>query len=194
MAVGPVAVVLPIAPTIAALVEAWDVEPVGWFFVAVWGAAAMGVVALGALLGPALAERPTRRLGMGFGFLALAGLPLLWAAPANLARLGAEHLPPAEQEALPTDVTFANLCSTARGERAFRRQLRREADALVRAVRSQPDALVTITEFRAHGENEHRELEVRELMEERLRELEDGGPGCAPHAQRRFRDVLDSPE
>src|ERR671914_410218 len=51
-----------------------------------------------------------------------------------------------------------------------------------------PAHLVTYTYYDAHsGDDERREITLRELAEEQLKDLEAGGPNCSSELQRRLR-------
>jgi hypothetical protein len=121
-----------------------------------------------------------RRLGPRAGFAAapvfvLAALPTAAAAVETFERSRAPHVPATVQRQLPLDVSLGNLCPGAETPGPLRRDIERRAEVLLRELDRHPDWLVTNTYYPAESPDvEHRDITVRELAEEQLRDLKSG--------------------
>ena len=120
----------------------------------------------------------------------LALVPVGWATVETVRRATAPHLPDALQAQLPTEESLGNLCPGAETPRKVVRRLERQTEVLIRELDRRPDWLVSYVFYYSDDPPERRDITVRELAEEQLRDLEAGGR-CAPRLQRRFRDALD---
>lgn len=117
-------------------------------------------------------------------------LPVIWASVETARRISASHVPDAVQAHLPTDESLGNLCPGAETPRGIMRRLRRQAEVLVRELDRDPNRLVSYVYYYSDDPPERKDITVRELAEEQLRDLETGGD-CLPNVQRRIRDALD---
>lgn len=61
---------------------------------------------------------------------------------------------------------------------------------MVKLLRRRPNHLVTYTYYYEEGDDERRHITIKELAEEQLKDLEDGGPGCAPKLKRQIQAAL----
>ncbi len=52
--------------------------------------------------------------------------------------------------------------------------------------------LPTNTVHYSHGDQDRREITIRDLAEDQLSNLESGGPDCAPQLERRIRAAMES--
>lgn len=95
----------------------------------------------------------------------LAAAPLAWASLRSATRNPGPHVPAAVQAALPTEFGGESLCQAG--------ETTRGSEALLRALQSRPHDLVWVTIFLADEPPGRRELTVRELAQEHLRQLPD---------------------
>ena len=109
--------------------------------------------------------------------------PFAWAATETIKRSFADHLPAQVQAQLPLDQSLATLCDGAGNERDAR------VSALVRELKERPSHLVTYTYYWADDPPEQRDITVREVGEEQLRELESQS-GCRRALIERIRNAL----
>ena len=128
----------------------------------------------------------------------LAWMLILIAAPAlaglTLAGWGMTRLLPRDVAALAClavaaiPVTMALVETADAARRKIERDLRRQAEVLLRELGARPTHLVTDTEYDADSGDEHRrDITIRRLAENQLDEMQ---PDCAPDLQRRLRSAL----
>jgi hypothetical protein len=164
-------------------------SPLETAFAVVAPVAGMALIAVGWAIGTA-----TRRgaAAAAIAFL-IAFLPVAWAAAEQIDRADAPHAPPALERQLPIELTLANLCPGSETPPDVVRKLERQADVLLREVRAHPDWLVTYTYHYTDTDDpeDTREITMRELAEEQLRDLEDYGSDCRPDLRERLRAALD---
>jgi hypothetical protein len=160
-----------------------------WLFVFVAVPGLLVVVALGWGAGRLLGDRATIA---GALVLAVAAVPMVWAAVEQIDRADAEKLSAAEQRRLPIEESLNNLCPHASTPPALERRLRREVGNLVAELERRPDALVDYSWQDSHtGEKHSEELTVEELAEQHLDELNSAGTSCAHDVQERLRAAMD---
>jgi uncharacterized membrane protein YhaH (DUF805 family) len=162
-------------------------EGLSWLILLFGLPALVVVTGLGAVAGRRLRAR--RRWAAG-GLLALALVAPVMAAAQQVQRATAPHVSPAVQRGLRTDLSFGNLCPDAETDRNVIRELRGAAALLLSELRRNPDHLVAYTYYWADDPPEKKQITVRELAQERLRDLEDSGSNCAPDVGRRLRAAL----
>jgi len=118
--------------------------------------------------------------------LAVAAIPVTMALVETAER--GPHVPAAVQRELPTRLSLGNLCPGAATPPAVERDLRRQAEVLLRELEARPRHLVTDTEYDADsGDERRRDITIRQLAENHLDEMQ---PDCAPDLQRRLRSAL----
>ena len=165
----------------------------GFETLSTWFALFLGLPALCALvaIGAGLARRrPDRAPRAAAAAFAVAAVPLLWAVATTVQRGLADELPAAVQAQLPIDKSLGNLCPGASTPRDIAEDLRQRSEVLLRELREHPGRLVTYTYHWADDDPEQERITVRELAQEQLRDLENGGGSCAPDLQRRLREAL----
>jgi len=113
----------------------------------------------------------------------VAAMPTAAAAVEAIERSNSPHVPAAVQRQLPIDESLSSDCGHKARAEAPARVLLRELDR-------NPDALVTYTYYFADTPDaEHRDITVRELAEEQLRDLR-ANPGCRDDVRRRLERAL----
>jgi hypothetical protein len=139
-----------------------------------------------------IAWRAEVALGLAIAAFAVAAVPAAWAGIEQIDRADAPHAPPALEAQLPIELTLANLCPGAETPPALTRKLKRQAEVLLSELRTHPDWLVTFTYYYSDTEDpeDTRDITIRELAEEELQSLEDGGGDCQPELKRRLREAL----
>jgi hypothetical protein len=176
--------VLPIALSVVAFL-AWGAEELAWLAIVLGAPALVAFTAIGIGLGRASRQRHE---AMAAGFFLVALLPAAWAA-VETARRG-PPLPAAVQSRLPTETSLANLCPGTATPARVRQDLSRRSEALLRELGRRQTHLVTYTYYSADGDDERREITVRELAEEQLKDMDAHGPACEPRLERRLRDAM----
>jgi hypothetical protein len=175
----------PVALSIVAFLAAGDDE-------LAWLALLLGTPALVALtaVGWALGRGSGQHNGaIAAGLFIVALVPAAWAA-LDTTRRG-PSLPPSVQSRLPTQISLGNLCPGASTPADLERDVRRRAEVLIREVRRRPTHLVTYTYYSAHGgDDERRQITIRELAEEQLKDIDADGRNCAPDLARRIRGAM----
>lgn len=145
----------------------------------------VGATAAGWLLARFRAEAAVPLTAAAFG---IAAIPAAWAAFEQSKR--GEKIPPSLAAQLPIDLNLANLCPGSETPGRLRRELRGQAEVLIRELRRRPYDLVSYTFHDAHGDDETRDITIRELAEEQLWYLEANEP-CELELRRRLEDALD---
>jgi hypothetical protein len=133
-----------------------------------------------------------RAVYVASGTFAVALWPAAWAASEQLHRARAEYVPAAVQARLPTDFSLGNLCPGTETPPSERRDLRRQAERLIRELQRHPGDLVTYTYYLAdEGRADRVDITVREVAQEELESLRtNGGSKCEPELQRRLREGI----
>jgi hypothetical protein len=176
---------LPVALSIVAFVTGGG-EELAWLALLLGAPALILLTAVGIALGRAMRQHS---FAIAAGFLVLALVPVIWAAVETTRR--GPTLPDSLQSRLPTKLSLGNLCPGAGTSAETERDLRRGAELLIRELGRRATHLVTYTYYDAHsGDEERREITLRELAEEQLKDLEAGGPDCSPELQRRLRRAI----
>jgi hypothetical protein len=179
------ALALPVAVSITAFVAA-GADDLAWVAILVGAPALVAFTAAGSAIGRAV--RPQTG-AIAVGFFAVAVVPAAWAAVETMRR--GPPLPASVQRLLPTEISLGNLCAGAETAVTVEQDVRQRADVLLRELRRRPNHLVTFTYHAAHGgEDEHRDITVRELAEEQLKDLKSNGPNCEPDLERRLRSAM----
>lgn len=158
-----------------------------------WLALLLGLPAamLATLVGWGLGHLTDRRsLLLAGAFYAVALGPVAWALAETFKR--GEPVSAEVQAALPTEISLGNLCPGTETPKDVERDVRRRAEALIRQLKRDPNALVIDTYFYSDDPPERRKITVRELAEERLMDMKSNGPGCAPRLARRIRAAMTS--
>lgn len=119
---------------------------------------------------------------------ACALIPVSWAGIENARRATAEHVPDAVEAQLPTDESLGNLCPDAETPRKITRRLKHQIEVLIRELDRHPGWLVSYVYYYSDDPPERKNITVRELAEEQLKDLETGG-NCVRALQRRIRDA-----
>lgn len=145
----------------------------------------IGVTAAGYALGRRLERRGS---ALALGFFAVALLPAAWAAVETSQR--GPHVSASVQSELPTEISLGNLCPGTMTPTGVEQDVRRRAEALIRELRQRPDHLVTYTHYYSDDPEERRDITIRELAEEQLKDMESNGPNCEPGLQRRLRAAM----
>lgn len=173
----------------AALAIAWFVtagaEGLAWLILIVGAPVLIAFTALGWLVGRSLGPRGTP---VAIAAFVIAALPGSWAAVETAKR--GPHVAAGVQARLPTELSLGNLCPHTETPGALRRELRSGAQWMVKLLRRRPNHLVTYTYYYEEGDDERRHITIKELAEEQLKDLEDGGPGCAPKLKRQIQAAL----
>jgi hypothetical protein len=157
----------------------------------VWLAILLGAPALLALTAIGLAlSRGFQQQGdaIAAGCFAVAFLPATWAAVETIRR--GPHVPASVQRQLPTEISLGNLCPGAETPASVEHDVRRRAEALIGELSRRPTHLVTYTYHSSDGDDERRDITIRELAEEQLKDMESGGPDCEPALERRLREAM----
>ena len=162
-------------------------EALSWLIIVFELPVAAVLTAIGWLIG--------RSLGPRAGFAAapvfvLAALPTAAAAVETFERSREPHVPRAVQRQLPLDVSLGNLCPGAETPGPLRRDIEHRAEVLLRELDRHPDWLVTYTYYYADSpDSERRDITVRELAEEELRDLK-ANPDCRLRLRGRLERAL----
>lgn len=176
---------LPVALSVLAFATGGG-EDLAWLALVLGAPALVLLTAVGIALGRAW---PHHSFAIAAGCLVIALVPVTWAAVETTRRGPA--LPDSLQSRLPTKLSLGNLCPGAGTPAQTERGLRRGAELLIRELGRRATHLVTYTYYDAHsGDEERREITLRELAEEQLKDLEAGGPDCSPELQRRLRRAI----
>jgi hypothetical protein len=180
----PWALLLPVVLVVVGFIAA-GAQGLAWLTLVLQGPVLIAITALGWLLGLRLKGRAAQ-----FGVVAfvVAACPAVWAAVRSAER--GPHVPPRLQAQLPTELALGNLCPNSQLPGAERRRLRRSADVLIVELRRRPNDLVTDTFYYADGSEERRDITIRELAEQQLESLQNGGRACAPKLMRRLQAAL----
>ena len=175
------------APVVAGLAAffAGGAAALAWLILVFGVPIALVATALGALAGWRLGRRA---VPVAATLFALAAAPAAWAAVETIKRGTAPHVSAAAQRQLPTEESLASDCEDESGSAS---RIDPKARALLRELERNPDALVTYTYYYADDPDEdRRDITVRELAEEALRDLE-ANPGCREDLRRRLEAELD---
>ena len=175
---------LPVAVSIIAFL-AGGAEGLAWLTILVGAPVLVALTAVGVWLGRALGPRAD---AIAIALLVVALLPTAWAA-AETSRRG-PHVPAAIQGRLPTEISLGNLCPGSETSAEVERDIRRRAEALLRELRRRPAQLVTYTYYSSDGDDERRDITIRELAEEQLKDMDAYGPNCDPDLERRLRKAM----
>jgi hypothetical protein len=175
---------LPVAASVVAFL-AGGAEGLAWMAIVIGAPALVGFTAIGRALGGRVGRQGD---AIAAGCCAVALLPMAWAA-VETARRG-PHVPEAVERRLPMELSLGNLCPGAETPPDLERDLRRRADALIGELRRRPAHLVTYTYHYSEGDDERRDITIRELAEEHLKDMESNGPVCDPELERRLRDAM----
>jgi hypothetical protein len=175
---------LPVAVSIIAFLAA-GAEGLAWLAIFLGAPVAVALTALGWALGRAFEPRGD---AVAVGFLAVGLLPAVWGA-VETSRRG-PHVPASVQSQLPTEVSLGNLCPGAETSSDVEHDVRRSAEVLIRELRRRPTHLVTYTYHSSDGDDERRDITIRELAEEQLKDMESNGPTCDPDLERRISTAM----
>ena len=175
---------LPVALSIFAFLAA-GADGLAWLAILLGAPALLALTAVGSALGRAFRQRSG---ALAVGFFALALLPAAWAGVETMRR--GPPLPTSVQSRLPTEISLGNLCPGTETPASVERNVRRRAEALIRELRRRPTHLVTYTYHSSDGDDERRDITIRELAEEQLRDMETNGPNCDPDLERRLRRAM----
>lgn len=125
-------------------------------------------------------------------------MPMAWAVVDSVRRSSNPYVSPAVQRQIGDGGPLSELCPDSDTPRAVARKTEREAEILLRELERHPDHLVRWTYYLAdpqEGEEreERRDLTVREVAREQLRDLEEGAVEgvCRPALQRRLNEAID---
>ncbi len=180
----PWVLTLPVALSVFAFLI-WGADGLAWLAILLGAPVLVGLTAIGSALGRAL-QHHTDAIAVGFVVVAL--LPAAWAAVETTRR--GPPLPASAQSRLPTEISLGNLCPGSETPARVEQDVRRRADVLIRELRRRPTHLVTYTYYDSHGDDERREITIRELAEEQLKDMDSNGPNCAPDLERRLRTAM----
>ena len=181
----PWALTLPVALSILAFLTA-GADELAWLAILLGAPALVALTAVGSALSRAFQQQSN---AIAAGFFVVALLPVAWAAVETTRR--GPPLPASVQSQLPTEISLGNLCPGAETPARAEQDIRRRAEVLIRELRRRPTHLVTYTYYSAHGDDdERREITIRELAEEQLKDMESNGPNCDPDLERRLRRAM----
>ena len=175
---------LPVALSVAGFL-AGGAGGLAWLTLIIGPPVLVAFTAAGRALGRALKRRSG---SIAFGLFAVAFLPAAWATAETVQR--GPHVPASVQAQLPTEISLGNLCPGSETPPRVERDVRRRAEALIRELRRRPDQLVTFTYYYSDDPEERRDITIRELAEEQLKDIESNGPNCAPELERRIRAAM----
>lgn len=175
---------LPLALSVASFFIG-GAEGLAWLVLILGAPVLLAVTALGWLLGRRLKGRG---LPAAVSVFVVATLPGLWAAVETAKR--GSHVSAAVQAQLPIKLSLANLCPHSETPGALRRELRRSAQLMINLLQRRPNDLVAYTYYYEDAPDDRRNITIKELAEEQLENLEDGGGDCAPQLKRQIRAAL----
>jgi hypothetical protein len=180
----PWVLTLPVALSILVFAAA-GADDLAWLAILIGAPALVALTAVGWALGRAF-QQQSDVIAVVCTFVAL--LPAAWAAVETTRR--GPPLPASVQRQLPTKISLGNLCPGAETPAAVEQDVRGRAEVLIRELRRRPTHLVTYTYYSSDGDDERREITIRELAEEQLKDIESNGPRCAPDLERRLRSAM----
>jgi len=116
---------------------------------------------------------------------------LVFGAASGCERSEDDRAPASVARQLPIELYLANLCPGTETPARLVRKLRRQAEVLLREAREHPSWLVEFTFYNAHGDDETRDITIRQLAHEHLQSIEDHPGPCEPELRRELEEVAD---
>ncbi len=161
---------LPVAVSVVAFLAA-GAEGLAWLAILLGAPVLVALTAVGSALGRAFRQQGDAIVA---GFFVIALVPAAWGA-VETSRRG-PHVPASVQSQLPTEISLGNLCPGTQTSADLEQDVRRRAEVLIRELRERPTHLVTYTYSFSDGDDERRDITIRELAEEQPRTSSPAAP------------------